>query len=318
MEDRKRKHPDHGDKSRKKHKAYSPLTSNEAVLEHWNRIQQSNINRRLGRGPAEEVLKQQELLIRQQAEELDKQQQQLAEQQQHIQQQTDQIRMLIHQQKILIRQCKASGIKLPLRTPDPSPLTTPSSPALTPSGTKMVNSAHSPSTTPTTTLTLPNSTLSHLSYSSSCRHSPSYQQPTLSCSSMVSLAASLLTVTSDNSTTITSYPPPLYNMGGSTHDYVPYPSVDPSMSQYMMPTQPPTHEFMQPLTSKDLTELTSREVRKLSPYDPNSVGSFVPPLPEEFDNILDIDLPLVGSGAGYGVGINDEDLHLTIPPDHNE
>ena len=69
-----------------------------------------------------------------------------------------------------------------------------------------------------------------------------------------------------------------------------------------------------------MTELTSREVRKLSPYDPNSVGSFVPPLPEDFDNILDmdLDLPLMGSGAGYGVGVNDEDLHLTIPTDHNE
>ena len=216
-EERKRKHPDHSEKSRKKAKAYSPLMNNEAALEHWNRIQQSNRRR----APPEDVLKQQELLIRQQAEELDKQQQQLTEQQQRIQQQTDQIRMLIHQQKILIRQCKASGIKLPLRTPDPSPLTTP--PSLAGSAKVAVSPgvARQPVQSP-----------SSLTHSNS--HLP-YPQSTLSCSSMVSLAASLLTVTSDNSTGAAPYPPPLYNMGSSSHDYLPYPGVDPSMSQYVVP-----------------------------------------------------------------------------------
>ena len=65
-----------------------------------------------------------------------------------------------------------------------------------------------------------------------------------------------------------------------------------------------------PLTSKELMELTSQEIHNLSPCDPHSVGSFNPPF-EDLDNFFS--LP-TGCGAGYGVGINEDELQVTIPP----
>lgn len=70
-------------------------------------------------------------------------------------------------------------------------------------------------------------------------------------------------------------------------------------------------DFFAPLTSQDLMELTSKEVQKLSPFEPNSVGGFDPPLLEDLDNLFS--LPM-GCGAGYGVGVSEDELTVAIPP----
>lgn len=140
LEEKKRRLPEGianqnvSDKQKKKYReGGSPLSeSDKSVLEHWNKIQQTLLNRskeqaggRTDHTNMEEFFQHQELLIKEQSEQLDKQQCQIMEQQRRLQQQTEQIRVLVHHQKVLIRECKASGMKIPLSTPNPSPLTPP-------------------------------------------------------------------------------------------------------------------------------------------------------------------------------------------------
>ena len=110
---------------------------------------------------------------------------------------------------------------------------------------------------------------------------------------------------------------PIPPMPSRSPDYIGPPYGPPSQGLLAMTTSDPSlqylgppPDFFSPLTSKELMELTSQEVHKLNPYAPQSLGSFVPPLQEDLDNIFN--LP-TGCGAGYGVGIPDDELHVSIP-----
>ena len=372
LEEKKRRHPEsHAgatDKVKKKQKVYSPLTENDkSVLEHWNKIQLASFNnpggrRLVSKGEVEEQYKQ-ELLIQQQSEQLDKQQKQIIEQQRRIQQQAEQIKLLVHQQKILIRECKASGIKIPLSTPTPSPIITPPQLASTSTATSLPlavskevqGQTNSQQQSQEHTRQQPQQALlqkqeqakpeqqrdgiavcsiggppSHNVSSSLSNHSLSYSLPPPTQNSLnlePSSNASLQQVTypppiappyappTDNNypmplmqSTSLEYTmaPPTYGGGHNSLPVVPPPPTNSSAVQYL----PPSNDFFAPLTSKELMELTSQEVRKLSPFAPQSFGSFVPPLPEDFDNFFN--LPN-GCGAGYGVGVPDDELQVSIP-----
>lgn len=390
-EDKKRKHPDGNptaaEKVKKKSKVYSPLTDNDKnVLEHWNKIQLAAFNnpaRRLASKGGVDDQHKQELIIRQQNEQLDKQQKQILEQQRRIQQQAEQIKLLVHQQKILIRECKASGIKIPLSTPNPSPLTTPpiltttTPPQLSTAGASSTQAPpvskeqkdhfpppppplsqqstvprqHDPSqqqlqkhvlpsqqsklepqrestVIPVVNCSIPppplppppppptHSLANHsMTYSVPPPPPPTQQQQQQTSLSMDLSPTSLQQVTYQVAPpyappTDANYPMPL--MPTMSTEYIPpYGGIlPPSMGAPSNPYLAPSADFFSPLTSKELMELTSQEVRKLSPYAPQSVGSFVPPLPEDFDNFFN--LP-TGCGAGYGVGVSDDDLQVSIP-----
>lgn len=339
LEDKKRRHPiDHAssDKAKKKPKIYSPLTEGDkSVLDHWNKIQLAAINnpsrRLISKGDTEEF-NQQDLLIRQQNHQLEIQQRQMMEQQRRIQQQSDQIRILVHQQKILIRECKAAGIKIPLTTPNPSPNIT--YPQLTPSAatvtanTKVIQTKVEPSLTSSSCkLTSPVHPLlmapppHQLVY----QHPPSshYDPPPTPPLPTLSKLPPLQSVTYS----IAPPPPPppypdSYPIPHHIHDKSPE-FVTPYPGQGVLPMTPSEHtlsyfgpsaEFFSPLTSKELVELTSQEVRKLSPFALQSIDSFVPPLQDDMDKFFN--LPN-GCGSGYGLGISDDELHVTIP-DHVE
>ncbi len=86
--------------------------------------------------------------------------------------------------------------------------------------------------------------------------------------------------------------------------------IDQSMIPSLLPGTTDYNTLFNPLTSKELLELTSREIRNLSPCDHNSVGSFNTAF-DDLDNFFS--LP-TGCGAGYGVGIADDELHVSILP----
>ena len=378
------------EKPKKKPKINSPLSeADKSVLEHWNKIQQTLLSRakeRIGNTKSEtsmeEFFQHQELLIKQQSEQLDKQQSQIMEQQRRIQQQTEQIRILVHQQKILIRECKASGIKIPLSTPNPSPLTPPfsnsspnlgkpqtsvsvnsiaSKPAImshaeqqvTNKRDKFVNSPlianskspnpHPPApliAPPPVTRVVPSQALPIVTTSPSTRVTvtshphPPVTYPTPPPSLPQSLPQPppppVAYIPSSNSLPQGGQfnPPHLSQVSLRSPDYLPpYCSTslgsvqlpqppDPSLQYFDPLNNPPLpgpadfSDVFSPLTSKELMELTSQEIHNLSPCDPNSVGSFNPPLPDDLDNFFN--LP-TGSGAGYGVGITDDELQVAIP-----
>ena len=100
------------------------------------------------------------------------------------------------------------------------------------------------------------------------------------------------------------------------HSYPPGPvpvqTRPPPPGDHALPYCGPPAEFFSPLTSKELVELTSQEMRKLSPYAPQSIDSFVPPLQDDLEKMFN---GPTGFGAGYGVGISDDELSVSIP-DH--
>ena len=305
-------------------------------------------------GKAEETdarLQQQEELIKNQLEDLDKQQRQLYEQQWLIQEQAEQIRVLLHQQKILIRECKTAGISIPISTPDPSPLTTPlAKMSSSSSSASPVSSANVPRSSDRVDKPAPAITSSSSSKQlppvvcplpPPSRVEPPAQPPPHHPKLAPPLHSS---VTAIRPRPLNTYPtlqpriisapqpqpmnfqPPQpvslpHSYGYSTQQQ-PVPNRSPS---YIPPPYPApntglaaqgmagfnTSEFFSPLTSRDLMELTSKEVQKLSPFESNSVGGFDPPFPEDLDNFFP--LPM-GCGAGYGVGVPEDELSVTIPP----
>ena len=382
VEEKKRKYPESNsvDKAKKKARVYSPLSeSDRSVLEHWNKIQQQAASRlqnpKGGETNMEEFFQNQELLIRQQSEQLDKQQSQVIEQQKRIQLQTEQIRVLVHQQKVLIRECKAAGIKIPLSTPNPSPLTPPFVGLSLPTKSGTITTTTVSKVIPVTHPLGSESSKKDVTFTQSNTSShnplplppsivippppppplpppPPPPPPAIPHSSPIPIVTSV-SHSMHQSTFPPPPPPPLpppqlppgiayvpsqnsLQLGPFSHSLIPLPSRSPdymthygpsplgSLSmlppsdlamQYMEPSSShiPTPDFSQvfsPLTSKELMELTSQEVQKLSPYAPDSVGSFVPPLPEDLDSLFNIP---TGRGAGYGVGVADDELNISIP-----
>ena len=375
LDERKRRTPDHQihgpEKPKKKQKVYSPLTdSDRTALEHWNKlaVAVSNTTKKKGQ-ETEEILslqQQQELLIKQQSEQLEKQQKQMVEQQRRIQQQSEQIRQLVHHQKVLIRECKAAGIKIPLSTPNPSPLsqaglvsspltnasitTVKLTPPVQPHPLPVVKphpfpvQSHPPPFDPGSLIRtdvpvspVNNSTVTNHQSSSippaTATHAINYQNqpPVVAPPPTVAPPAAIAPPTSSITYQL---PVPSYSTMLPTDSYpplgppLPLPHSPPDfMSSYIpvLPAQPsvpppdhsvpycgPPAEFFSPLTSKELVELTSQEMRKLSPYIPQSIDSFVPPLQEDLEKMFNV--PPGGTfGGGYGVGISDDELTVTVP-----
>ena len=369
---------------KKKLRSNSPLSeADKSVLEHWNKIQQTLLNRakeRLGNkvdnnANMEEFFQHQELLIKQQSEQLDKQQSQMMEQQRRIQQQTEQIRILVHQQKVLIRECKGAGIKIPLNTPTPSPLTPPFStlsPGLSrtqsmansmpPNTTSLVTKMDSTTATTTTKQLIKKPSIVVSPVTTAIDNPPKTIAAPPQTTPIITTTSPLVTVTSQPHTSYPtnplpptqsltplsqplplptqplplptqSLPPPVAYIPSSPQ-FHPIPQVSMTTNDFMMshyglgPLQDPLIPYVDtsmlpplpgasdyssvfnPLTSKELLELTSREIHNLSPCDPNSVGSFNPPF-DDLDNFFN--LP-TGCGAGYGVGITDDELQVSVIP----
>ena len=98
---------------------------------------------------------------------------------------------------------------------------------------------------------------------------------------------------------MTSRPPYVVNeVGGRT-------TSSPMMSNFTF----------SPLTSSEFKDIqaAANDRHSLPVYSPNPVASYQPPFPDDFDSILSITGLPTGSGAGYGVGVMDDEL-LTGPP----
>lgn len=341
-EEKKRKHhptePAPGEKKRPKldsHHYGDPGLSDQdkSTLDRWKRIQQTTKPfvhpiRKLvakgghGEGGALVYIQQQEQLLRQQSDHLEQQGKQLAEQQGTIRVQQECIRKLQEQKTTLIRECQAAGIKLPAsaveevstctnRNPIDShqnqplpaqPCTTtpydnprvvasrlPPPPSQGPAQPPISPAQLLPQPPIYTTISRPNRTPPPPQLDS--QSLPSAYQAALPHGSIhaqqIAPHPQGPWVSGTSPVNPTSLPATLYpsTEGDRTNTLIASVAFSPLMSSELQPTEP----------------------QNLPVYSPDQVNTYNP-FTEDLDSILNIEGLPTGSGAGYGVGVWEEDL----------
>ena len=287
---------------------------------------------------------QQEQLLKQQSEQIEKQQKQITQQQQLIRSQQEKIRLLQEQQKALISECRAAGIKIPpiISQDVPAIITNQHDQLQLPTnvhrsgGSDVIPSQPPPHPPPQPQAQPPITPAQPInqppSYPNISPPNPTHAQPL-----------------PHHGPQPVKTPPPPQSVGGTTMSHLPLtqpmpphsvsrqfappaqvpvvastvsPHINLNQTTQRLPTRTlyPTSEGVRttnpmvanfsfsPLTSSELQELESQN---LPSYSPNPVNTY-DPFPCELDSILNITVP-TGSGAGYGVGVMEEELPIAHP-----
>ena len=323
--------------------------SDQLSLDRWKQIQQTTrpfihpIRKMVGKdGQLEGTgsLMYQEQLLRQQSEQIEQQKHQLEEQQKKIREQEERIQLLQEQKRALLHECQAAGIKIPeivmtsrlgmysstasLATnlppqaqpptyampPSQQPLSQPPvSPAQplnqsSPYG-NISPAAHPPSHTPHThrpdmhpsaLRTTPPQNLSGISQ----QHAHSLHPIPLSSAQFVSAPQMQPTATSCG-----------ININ-QTSQLLPTGTLYPP-GETAIRTSPLMGNLNFPALTNEFQELAPNEAHGLLPrtYSPPPLNTF-DSFPDDLDSILNIAGLPTGSGAGYGVGVMEEELHAPM------
>lgn len=316
IDDKKRKHhPEPITVDKKKRAKVEPFLipdesesglsdQDKSVLDRWKRIQQTT---RPFIHPIRKMVKSQGngaegmslVYIQQQAEQIEQQHKQIEEQQKVIEEQQEQIRVLQEQKKLLICECQAAGIKIPHFGSQEviANVNHPPQAAIPPQQASRSYSGVQP-------------TLLHTQ--------PPPLQPPVSPTSVVSV-----TVNPPPPFTNVSPPNPHHPLPQPMHMTSPSKSTVSHLQNPHLTTQfplPPSQQASHTLasysstgasTSPMMTNLAfsplppaefANDPQNLPSYSPNPYDS------DELDNILNIAGLPTGSGAGYGVGVMEEEL----------
>ena len=278
----------------------------KSVLDRWKRIQQTT---RPFIHPIRKMVKSQGngaegvslAYFQQQVEQIEQQQKQIDEQKKVIQEQQEQIRVLQEQNKVLICECQAAGIKIPqFGSQEIIPnVNHPPQPTVPPQPSQQTSRTYSgvqppllhtqppplqPPVSPSSVVSVTVNPPPFTSVSPPNPHHPPPQpmHPTPSKSTVSHLQNPHLT---------TQFPLPPSQQ--ASHALASYPSTGASTSPMM------TNLAFSPLPP---AEFVANDRQSLSSYSPNPYD------PDELENILNIAGLPTGSGAGYGVGVMEEEM----------
>lgn len=274
--------------------------------------------------------------IQQQSDQIEQQQRQIAEQKKVIEDQKEQIRILQEQQKALIFECQAAGIKVPHFVSQETTTTVshPSQPSIPSKKSGVPYSSAQPAPlhpqppppplqqpvtcTPAQVLSVPMNPPPPFPNISppNARHPPPpqpmhpthrtpppqttiphLQNPQLPTTQFL-LPPSQQTIANTSAAHLSLNQTP--HILASKTSYPPGDAIGTSTS----PT--PANLMFSPVTP---SEYTTNEPQSMPSYSPNPYEAF----PDELDNILNLAGLPTGSGAGYGVGVLEEELPLHRP-----
>ena len=325
--------------------------SDQHTLDRWKQMQQVTrpfihpIRKMLGKdGSGAEggngSLTYQEQLLSQQSDRIEQQKHQLEEQQKKICEQEELIRLLQEQKRVLLQECQSAGISIPeaavstrlgiySTAADPTAnLPALSQPALT-YASAIPPSQQSLSQPPVS----PAQPLSQAS--SYVNVSPTLHPPSHAHQSEVHPSSVPRTTPPQNLSRISQHAHPIHP---SSAQFVPAPQMQPQAASHgininqtsqLLPagtlyppgeatirTSPLMGNFNFPTLTNEFQDLAPNESHGLlpRPYSPPPLNTF-DSFPDDLDSILNIAGLPTGSGAGYGVGVMEEELPGSIQLD---
>ena len=275
--------------------------------------------------------------IQQQSDQIEQQQRQIAEQKRVIQDQNNQIRVLQEQQKALIYECQAAGIKVPQSVSQdaitamghPSQSTLPPKKSGVPYSSAQPAPLHPQPPGPPLQQPVTCSPAQVLSMSMNppppfpnisppnARHPPPPQpmhlphrtpppQSTISCLQNPQMSTTHFLLPPAQQQTVVSASAAHLSLNQTSHVLASKTSYPPNEAIGTSTSPTPANLMFSPLTPG---EFITNEPQNIPSYSPNPYE----PFPDELDNILNIAGLPTGSGAGYGVGVLEEELPLNRP-----